>query len=205
MEICWLLGCLAAWLLGLVIIEKVHTKTNLKKIPYVEQVAFYMCKNKFVYARVVIISMPPYRSNLDRQYYRRTWIQVKLRKEINHAKSKGSRYFLFRKVLSTTQVEIAVSKVPRTSLYPLEEGRKYAQDGSPALQSFLRSQEVSFRKKVEEEGEEEDRQRMLLSDFYLEIARKLGLEHANLCAQDKCIQHDQTLSVSFHDFLQNPH
>ena len=129
---------------------------------------------------------------------------MKLRKEINHAKSKGSRHYLFRKVMSTTQVEIAVSKVPRTSLYPLEEGRKYAQDGSPALQSFLRSQEV-FRKKVEEEGEEEDRQRMLLSDFYLEIARKLGLEHANLCAQDKCIQHDQTLSVSFHDFLQNPH
>jgi hypothetical protein len=77
----------------------------------------------------------------------------------------------------------------------------YVQGGSTALQTFLRSQYIHFRKSEEEEkkeieNEKEKRQTMLLSHCYLAIAGKLGLEHANLCALDKCIEHDKKLSVS---------
>ena len=133
-----------------------------------------------------------YRKKINRKKYLETWINLKLTKEINTTRSMGSRYYLFRKVLSTTQVSIAISKIPRNGLYSLEEGRKYAQDGNQALQTFLRNQYIHFRKSEEEE---ESRQKMLLQDFYLAIARKLGLEHANLCANDKCIKHDKDLSV----------
>ena len=125
---------------------------------------------------------------------------MKIVKEVHKAKSTGSRYFLFRKVLSTTQIENALGKVPRTSsLYTLEEGRRWAQDGNLALQKYLRSLFIHFRKNDEEEEEEdevEERQMMCLPDFYLLIARKIGLENANLCTLDKFIEHDKSLSVS---------
>jgi len=137
-----------------------------------------------------------YRKKINRKQYLEIWINKKLTKEISKATSMGSRYFLFRKVLSTRQVSNAMSKIPRNGLFPLEEGRRYAQNGNQALQTFLRNQYIHFRKSEEEEDEEESRQKMLLKDFYLAIAQKLGLEHANLCANDKCIQHDKDLSVT---------
>ena len=137
-----------------------------------------------------------YRRKIDRKKYLKKWINMKIVTEINKTRSSGSRYFLFRKVLSTRQVSNAMSKIPRNGLFPLEEGRRYAQNGNQALQTFLRNQYIHFRKSEEEEDEEESGQKMLLKDFYLAIAQKLGLEHANLCANDKCIQHDKDLSVT---------
>jgi len=138
-----------------------------------------------------------YRKKINRKKYLESWINLKLSKEINAARSMGSRYYLFRKVLSTIQVENAISQIPRKHvLYSLEPGRSYAHDGNSALQKFLRDQYIHFRKSEEEEDEVESRQKMLLQDFYLAIAQQLGLEHANLSAKDKCIQHDKDLSVS---------
>jgi hypothetical protein len=137
-----------------------------------------------------------YRRKIDRKKYLKKWINMKIVTEINKTRSSGSRYYLFRKVLSTIQVKNAISKLPRYGLFALEEGRSWAQNGNQALQTFLRNQYIHFRKSEEEEDVEESRQKMLLQDFYLAIAQKLGLEHANLSPNDKCIQHDKDLSVT---------
>ena len=148
--------------------------------------------------------MSSHRRSKDKENYHKRWIEKKIRDIILQANKKEKVYYVFKNVLSSRQVSIAVDNIPRSCMYHLEQGRKWAQQGNVHLQVFLRSQNIHFQKKNEEdkEDEEEIRQKIKLPKFYLEIARILGLEKPNLCEMDKCIRHDEDLEVSIHDFLQ---
>ena len=103
-----------------------------------------------------------------------------------------NRFYLFENVLSEDAVDNCLEVKPRL-LYPLEKGRKYAQDGNKELQDNLLDKKVQFGLKARGPGSQE----MVFPKFLLAVASTLGLIGANLAPHHKLIKHEIDLEV-FH-------
>ena len=136
-------------------------------------------------------SSPSCRKKNDRKFYCVNWIQKKLKRLITKQAVVDKRFYLFKKVLSEDSVTRCLHHIPRSGLYPLEERRKYAQDGNQKLQGALRVEFVQFGTKERGSGSQE----MVFPEFLLEVASTLGMIDAQLAEHHKWIQHDIGLKV----------
>lgn len=145
--------------------------------------------------------MTAYTTKKDKEKYQKTWIKAKTVKNINSNPDK--RFYLFKKVLSQASVLKCCSKMPgNNKMYTIQKAggrRRYAQDGHDPLQDCLRNEYINFRKN-ETRAIEQGQQKMKVSDFYLLIASKLGIEDPHLCDKDKLILHEPQLQVFRNDY-----
>ena len=147
-----------------------------------------------------------YRKKKDQKYFSDHWIEKKL---VHHiTKNKDNRYYLFRKVLSTTAVETCLKLKPKDDALSIIEqgGRKFDANGKIRLTKFFRKTNISFQQRIRKPSSKSDtnrtaKQQMTISEFYIAVASYLGMTNAHLVPTDKLIVHGKELKVGFNFFF----
>ena len=144
-----------------------------------------------------------YKNNQCKEYNRRHSIDFRLNRAIRKGNdSNDIRYYLFRKVLSSSTVQNCLKAIPADNhLSSIQTGGRLF-DANPVskksqeLQKIFRGSNIYFRQRAPSKktllGSQQE---MKIPEFYLAVASKLEVTNAQLGLTDRLIVHEPRLQV----------